>query len=319
LEIHKQTVKHPPPTPFNIGDLQREAYRVFGFSPSQTLTMAERLYLDALISYPRTSSQKLPASIDYRKILAGLSQIQSYTEYAQELLSGRLIPHEGDKEDPAHPAIYPTGEAPKRALEAREAKLYDLIVKRFFAVFGDPALRERVSAIIAVGRHRFKLSGRRTIQEGWLRYYRDYSAAEDQPIPPLKEGDVLRVKRVEVSEKYEQPPPRYNQSSLLQKMEAEGIGTKTTRAEVISTLYERGYITGESIMTTDIGFSIVETMRRYSSLIISTEMTKGVERDLEAIERGDVEASEVVERTIEGLLGPLYSIRTVEVEIGREI
>ena len=318
-DVRRQTVKQLPPIPFNIGDLQREAYRVFGYSPSQTLAIAERLYLDALISYPRTSSQKLPPSIDYKKIMKGLGNIQEYSKYVKDLLSGRLVPREGDKEDPAHPAIYPTGEAPKRELETREARLYDLIVKRFFAVFGEDALRERISAVISVQGHSFKVSGRRTVEEGWLKYYRDYSAMEDQPIPPLKEGDVLYVRKVKVTEKYEQPPPRYNQSSLLQKMELEGIGTKTTRAEVISTLYDRGYIVGESIVATDVGFSVVEAMQRYSPAIISTEMTRSIEKDLEAIERGEIEVSKVIERAVEDLLWPLYNIKMVEVEIGKEV
>ncbi|MBI4258245.1 MAG: DNA topoisomerase I, partial [Thaumarchaeota archaeon] len=148
--VKTTVVKQPPPTPFNIGDLQHEAYRVFGFAPSQTLRIAEALYLEALISYPRTSSQKLPPSINYSKILHGVSRIDQYSGHALEIANGPLHPRQGGKDDPAHPAVYPTGELPKRTLEARESKLYDLIVRRFFAVFGEDALRERISAVIAV-------------------------------------------------------------------------------------------------------------------------------------------------------------------------
>ncbi|MFQ6011521.1 MAG: DNA topoisomerase, partial [Nitrososphaerales archaeon] len=139
-----------PPFPFNLGDLQREAHKVFGFSPSQTLAMAERLYLGALISYPRTSSQKLPASINCKKILQDLKRSPPYSGDVDSLLNGRIVPNQGPKTDPAHPSIYPTGELPKAQLESREGKLFDLIVRRFFAVFGDKAIRESIIAVITI-------------------------------------------------------------------------------------------------------------------------------------------------------------------------
>ena len=159
-ELKHQKVTLKAPTPFNLGDLQKEAYRVFKFSPSYTLTIAEKLYINALISYPRTSSQKLPTSINYKKIISGLSKIGSsgvgdgnesssnrvastYTNLTIILLSkDYLSPNEGSKTDPAHPAIYPTGEKPKGKLEGVELKLFDLIIRRFLATFGDPAISQ---------------------------------------------------------------------------------------------------------------------------------------------------------------------------------
>ena len=156
-EIKTQKIILKSPNPFNLGDPQKEAYRTFRFSPSYTLTIAEKLYLYALISYPRTSSQKLPASINYKKIISGISKINSpldirnnedggsnnkgpYDDLVMKLLSKEFLsPNEGSKFDPAHPAIYPTGEKPKCKLEVAEFKLFDLIIKRFFSTFGDPA------------------------------------------------------------------------------------------------------------------------------------------------------------------------------------
>lgn len=319
VELKKITFRQPPPNPFNIGDLQKEAYRVFGFSPSQTLSIAERLYLNALVSYPRTSSQKLPPSIDYHKIINGLRAIREYRQFSDEVLLGHLAPRQGPKEDPAHPAIYPTGESPRGQLNAREVKLFDLIVRRFFAAFSKEALRERLSVLIRVGKYDFKILGRRTLDEGWLRYYGTYSGIEDASLPPLDEGARVRVVTVNTVEKFEQHPPHYNQASLLEKMEDEGVGTKTTRAEIISTLYSRGYITGESIVATDIGFSVVEAMKLYSPSIISSQMTNDVERQLERIERGEITGEEVLEDTVSKLIESLSMIKNGEVQIGREI
>ncbi len=314
--IQKAVVRQPPPTPFNIGDLQREAYRVFGFSPSQTLGLAERLYLDALISYPRTSSQKIPPSIGYGKILNGLSRLGQYRGFASEILGRPLRPREGFKEDPAHPAIYPTGEVPRRPLDSRENRLYDLIVRRFFAVFGEDALKERVSVVISVSNHDFRLNGRRTLKEGWLRYYGIYAEAEDVLLPPLEEGEQVKVLSVEVSEKFDQPPSRFNQSNLLEKMEKEEIGTKATRADIISTLYSRGYVSGQSMSATDVGFAVVEVMRKCSPSIVSTDTTRTLEKELEGIEEGVTRASDVLERAVDEIYVSLQEIKRLEEAVG---
>ena len=108
-ELTRSVFKQPPPPPFNIGDLQKEAYRSFGYTPSRTLQIAERLYLDALISYPRTSSQKLPPSIRYREILSNLGKMSEYAVPVEELLKEELRPREGDRFDSGAPSHIPHG------------------------------------------------------------------------------------------------------------------------------------------------------------------------------------------------------------------
>ncbi|MCS4537619.1 MAG: DNA topoisomerase I [Thaumarchaeota archaeon] len=318
-EVKRSRFKESPPTPFNLGDLQREAYRCIGLTPSQTLALAERLYLDALISYPRTSSQKLPPSINYKKILQDLAEISAFRQHAMLTLAGKLVPHEGPKDDPAHPAIYPTGEHPKRQLEAKEFKLYALIVNRFLAVFAEAALRERISVIIDIAGYKFKLNGRTTISLGWLEFYSDYIMHEDRALPDFTEGERVKVLKVSMHDKLEQPPPRYNQSSLLAKMEEESIGTKATRSEIIRTLYDRGYITDSSIMATPIGFAVVETMQAYSSAILSVEMTREIEGSLENIEAGKIHGEQVIEKAIADLDESLSSMKSSEKEIGKRL
>ena len=115
--VELRTVYQKPPVPFDVGELQREAYTIFGYNPRRTLAIAQRLYLDALISYPRTGSQKLPSVIDYRKILTFLKTHRGYKQLASRLLQKKVLkPRQGPKDDPAHPAIYPTGKLPKKQL-----------------------------------------------------------------------------------------------------------------------------------------------------------------------------------------------------------
>jgi DNA topoisomerase I len=265
INIQKTSIK--PPIPFNLGDLQKEAYRVFRFTPSYTLLIAEKLYLAALISYPRTSSQKLPSSINYEKIIKSVSRlvnnnlhqnssydnktksILSYADISSKLLSEKVLkPNEGKETDPAHPAIYPTGQKPKQSLEDSEIKLLDLIIRRFLSSFGEQASSSQISVTITVkDKFTFKAEEKKIVFEGWIEYYRPYFDLSGfvnlDSLTFLKTNDILKNAKMDLVEKFTQPPPRYNQSTLLQKMEREKIGTKATRSEIISTLFKRNYIT----------------------------------------------------------------------------
>src|SRR5437016_7679077 len=311
-----------PPTPFNTGDLQREAYRVFGYSPTKTLQIAQRLYLDALISYPRTSSQKLPPSIGYAKIFEGLGRMEQYSRETAELRRGALRPKEGSKYDTAHPAVYPTGERPRRALSSWEARLLDLVIRRFMATFAPNAVRARASVIIRVGEYEFRANGTRTVKEGWLKYYGKYSEREEKPLPTLKKGYEVEVVSIESTEELTTRPPRYNQSSLLERMERENLGTKATRAEIISTLVSRGYVVvlGEQgLMATDLGFAVMETMKAFSPAVASTKLTREIEEKLGEIESGGGDARVLLRQTIRVLSDNLVSIASNEESIGLQM
>lgn len=312
-----------PPTPFNTGDLQREAYRLFRLSPGYTLTIAEKLYLRALISYPRTSSQKLPPSINYARILSGLARISLYSQPANMLLArSSLLPNEGPMSDPAHPGIYPTGIVPR--LTGLEFKIYDLIAKRFLATFGDPAVTERTDISINVNNYTFLAEGRSIVYDGWITFYRPYVNLEQSAIlPALREGDVLTNKEILMEEKFTQPPWRYSQGSLLAKMEEERIGTKATRADTIARLFNRSYITatkrGSKIEATDLGFAVVESMRTHAPAIVSTELTRSMEEQLEEVERGTKESADVIEYAVEGLIESLAAFQEKGPAIGKQI
>jgi DNA topoisomerase I len=308
--------------PFNTGDLQREAYRLFKLGPGYTLAIAEKLYLRALISYPRTSSQKLPPSIGYGKIISRLSRIGSYTQLTLMLLSkDRLVPNEGRMTDPAHPAIYPTGVAPRMKLSGVELKLYDLIVKRFLAAFGDPAVSQQINVTIDVNGYIFKAEGRTPTYEGWMVFYKPYVRFNQHKLPELHKGDSLKNLNVEMEEKFTQPPYRFNQASLLTKMEQEKIGTKATRADIISTLFKRDYVAAckGGLEVTDLGFAVIDSMREFMPGIISTDLTRGMEEQLENMEQGSAESVSVIEQAVDRLIESLASFMEKETDIGAQI
>jgi DNA topoisomerase-1 len=321
-QIQDRKVVLRPPTPFNIGDLQREAYRVLKLSPGYTLAIAEKLYLQALISYPRTSSQKLPRSIGYAKIISGLSRIGSYAGLTSMLMSrANLSPNEGRMSDPAHPAIYPTGVAPRRKLDGLEYKLYDLIVKRFLATFGDSAVTRRTDVSIDIAGYKFVAEGAEVSYDGWMALYRPYVNLERHVLPKMEAGDRLDNKRVDMHQKFTQPPRRYNQASLLARMEQEKIGTKATRADIIATLFKRNYVASsrEGLGVTDLGLAVVESMKEHVPSIISTELTREIEDQLERIELGKGDSAAAIEPAVDRLVDSLWSFVEKETEIGSKI
>ncbi|OGD54117.1 DNA topoisomerase I [Candidatus Bathyarchaeota archaeon RBG_13_60_20] len=316
--VHEETDRRPPPPPFNLGDLQREAYRVHKLSPSATLATAEKLYLGAYISYPRTSSQRLPSSIDIKDILGKLSRSPTYAAYAEKLLSRKTPrPRQGKKDDPAHPAIHPTGASPRR-LGDPESKVYDLAVRRFMACLAGPLVTERARADVDVNGHLFFLRGSLIRERGWLEYY-PYVKEGERRFPKLAVGSSVPVTKLSTGRAYTKPPQRLNASSLLGLMESVDIGTKATRTEIIDTLSKRGYTEGQSIRITDLGYGVVETLERHCPDILSVGLTRGLESDLEAIQTGGVEVERVLEKAQE-TLGPILArFRENEDRIGEEI
>ncbi len=316
VKIEEKSFSQFPPPPFDLGTLQSEAYRVFGYNPKQTTDIAERLYLNALISYPRTSSQKLPSTINYKSILAGLGREPVYRPLTSELLGySRLKPLEGKKEDPAHPSIYPTGNLPECSLQASEQKLWDLIVKRFMSVFGQPAVKQSVKATTDVNGHRFYLFGRKILKEGWMRFDKPYVHSDEVTLPDLKEGQEARL-RVVCDDKFTKPPARYNPSSLLKKMEHEGIGTKATRADIIQTLYNRKYVAGESMQVTELGHDVTEILQTHAPSIVSVKLTRELEEKMQRIQNNEEKRENVLTEAIDHLKPVLEELKAREETIG---
>jgi len=261
------------PTPFDLTTLQIEAYKICGSTPSQTLKTAQSLYLAGLISYPRTSSQEYDVSIGYDKILKRLKKYTTAVKYATN-----KNPTMGKKKDPAHPAIYPTGENKK--VPERDKKIYDLIVKRFISCFADSAFLERKRIGVKVNGLNFNANGTQIKEKGWMNVY-PHSTKEGK-LPVINGAvDVLEIR---TEEKETTPPRRYSAASLVKELENRGLGTKATRANIVETLYSRGYAREKSIEVTELGMRMVETLEKYAPVILDEGMTKDMTVKLEEME-----------------------------------
>jgi len=276
-EVIAETIKKqeslPPPFPFNLTTLQMEAYKFYGITPSKTLQIAQSLYLAGLISYPRTSSQKLPEAIGYNEIIKKLAK-----EFKAEKLITRKTPIEGPKTDSAHPSIFPTGN--KQILSGEEDKIYKLIVRRFLSLFCDDALVDNKTVKATLNDLVFSKRGQSISKKAWLEIYP--SKLKEEEIPDMEGKANIIDSRTE--QKETQPPRRYSPASIISELEKRNLGTKATRSSIVETLYDRGYVEGQSIQATPLGISLINTLDKYSPIIIDEKLTEKFEEDMEKIQ-----------------------------------
>ena len=316
--INSTQFNQAPPTPFDLTTMQIEAYRCLRIQPKVTLEIAQELYIAGVISYPRTSSQKLPKELGHKTLLAKLQNNPRYKELSAKLLAKKeLRPNEGKKTDPAHPAIFPTGEIIE--LTDQQQKLYDLIVKRFLATFADPATRETVTVTLDAAGEDFISKGTRTLEKGWHVYYAPYVKFEEVELPSVKEKEEVNVSNLFMHDKETQPPKRYTPASIIKELERLNLGTKATRATIVETLFDRGYVVGPPLQATKLGLNIVEVLQAHSPQILDQELTRQFEEEMEQIEEGKKSNDQVLNHAKQILTILLNKFKKEEVEIGKEL
>ena len=317
--VERKQFNQMPPFPFDLTSLQMEAYRCFNISPKETLDIAQELYTSGFISYPRTSSQQLPESIEYEKILGDLSKQKQYSDLAKKLLNkSKLIPNNGKKTDPAHPAIFPTGIAPQ-GLSERDHKIYDLIAKRFISTFAENAVRETITVYINCNDEIFIAKGTRTIEKGWHTFYTPYVQLEEIELPNTKQNDRIKVKSIELISKETQAPKRYTPASIIKELEKRNLGTKATRSDIIDTLFKRGYINGKAIEATGLGISTIETLEKYCPKIIDEELTRHFEIEIENIREMKQKKEKILEDAKDAITKIIVDFKKHQKEIGDDL
>jgi len=318
-KISRRTVTQQPHPPFSLSSLQSEAYRHLGYKPSRTLALAQSLYLNSAISYPRTSSEQLPDTLDFKAILTGLSSMKNYTTMAKTVLKGPLKPIQGKKTDPAHPAIHPTGEKPAKRLTPSEKKLYDLIVRRFFSVFGEPLIKDHLRADIVCENHKLYTRGLQIQKLGWAEFYGPFFKTKEKALPDINEGDSVHLTSVDAEEKHTLPPARFNPASLLKLLERENLGTKSTRSRIVDSVRSRGYTIGNKFELSTLGYALYETLDHYMSVMLSSEMTRQLEKEMEDIQQRKTDRDTVLTKIKTSLLKILEDFKEKEDRIGEDL
>ncbi len=296
--------KDSPPPPFNTTALM-SASSGAGITPARAMRAAESLYLDGLVSYPRTDNTVYPPSLDLRGSLEALAGWQPVAATAARLArQDRYTPSRGKKRTTDHPPIYPVG-VPAKELSGDQAKVYDLVVRRFLATLLPAAVIEGQRVDFRVGVEPFLARGSRVAEPGYLEVYEKFAAKRERPLPKLAVGDTLAVRDLHSESKETQPPGRYGQGKLIEKMEDLGLGTKATRADIIQHLYDRNYVRDNPVEPTELGMALIAAfdaaMEKAPVDISSTEMTAEIERQMDRISEGELSRSEVVAESQEML------------------
>jgi len=312
-DVQTQHFRQKPPPPFDLTTLQTESYRCFSINPKRALSIAQDLYTAGYISYPRTSSQQLPASIGYAGIKKKLAK--KYPELVK--LTGD-VPNNGAKTDPAHPAIYPTGSIP-RSINEQAAKVYDLIVKRFLATFGEPAVRETVKARLNANSEIFVVKGTHTTKAGWHVLYHPYVKQEEIELPPLKQKEVVAVEKFARHDLETAPQKRYTQASIIKELEKRGLGTKATRADIIATLLDRHYIKGQKLEPTELGMKVCQILEKYCEKILDEQLTKHFEDEMEKVREQSKKEDEVLSEARAVVTDILTDFKKKEKDIGEAL
>ena len=299
------------PLLFDLTSLQREANGRFGFSARGTLALAQALYeRHKVLTYPRTDARALPE--DYlgtvKKAMDMLAGDREYAPFAKAVLkNGWVKPNRrifDNSKISDHFAIIPTLQAPKNLNEA-ERKLYDLVVRRFLAVFHPSAEFLQTTRITSVGEHRFKTEGKVLLSPGWLAVYGRATEGENENLPPVGAAEKVRTLEVAGTALQTKPPARYSEATLLsamegagklveddelrEAMEAKGLGTPATRAAIIEGLIREEYVhrSGRELVPTPKAFSLMFALHMLGIVeLASPELTGEWEHKLRLIEQG---------------------------------
>jgi DNA topoisomerase-1 len=280
-----------PPSPFNTTEFLAAA-SALGISASRAMDTAERLYTAGWISYPRTDNTVYPNGLDLRLAVSAFRD-GHFGRHARELLQKeRLVATKGKKQTTDHPPIYPTSHATQGDLEPLSWKIYELIVRRFFATLSDPARWCTKRVVLDSNGETFKATGLTLLHKGWRHHY-PYAQTSERFLPDLQEGEVLSIANKSVVEKETQPPQRWGQGQLIKKMEELGLGTKSTRHEIIKKLAQRGYVDVSPLRPTGIACRVTESLERYAPAITKPEMTRLLEEEMEKIKHGELSTESV--------------------------
>lgn len=308
-----------PPSPFNTTSFLSAASSAFKMSSAKAMDIAESLYSRGYISYPRVDNTVYPDSLDLRGVCEAISKASVVGELADELLEKpKFSPTRGKKFSTDHPPIYPTGSADKGELTSSEWKIYELVVRRFFATLAGPAKVLSTTVDFESGGEPLRAKGQVVVEEGYLHYY-PYTRRKDEELPSCEKGMTVAVVDKKMEAKQTQPPPRYSEGKLIEKMEELGLGTKATRHAIIQNLRERGYILSDPVKPTSMGGAVADALTKNATLVATPDMTAQLERDMDDVVKGKVSLEGVVGESKEVLAEILDQLSARREQIGEEI
>ncbi|MGH1601772.1 type I DNA topoisomerase [Helicobacter pylori] len=301
--IVKKSKKSPTPPPFMTSTLQQSASSLLGFSPTKTMSIAQKLYegvatpqgVMGVITYMRTDS------LNIAKEALEEARNKILKDYGKDYLppKAKVYSSKNKNAQEAHEAIRPTSiilepDALKDYLKPEELKLYALIYKRFLASQMQDALFESQSVVVACEKGEFKASGRKLLFDGYYKILGNDD--KDKLLPNLKENDPIKLEKLESNAHVTEPPARYSEASLIKVLESLGIGRPSTYAPTISLLQNRDYIKVEKkqISALESAFKVIEILEKHFEEIVDSKFSASLEEELDNIAQNKADYQQVL-------------------------
>ncbi len=301
--IIKKSKKSPTPPPFMTSTLQQSASSLLGFSPTKTMSIAQKLYegvttpqgVMGVITYMRTDS------LNIAKEALEEARNKILKDYGKDYLppKAKVYSSKNKNAQEAHEAIRPTSivlepNALKDYLKPEELKLYTLIYKRFLASQMQDALFESQSVVVACEKGEFKASGRKLLFDGYYKILGNDD--KDKLLPNLKENDPIKLEKLESNAHVTEPPARYSEASLIKVLESLGIGRPSTYAPTISLLQNRDYIKVEKKQISALGsaFKVIEILEKHFEEIVDSKFSASLEEELDNIAQNKADYQQVL-------------------------
>ncbi|GHS28779.1 DNA topoisomerase 1 [Helicobacter pylori] len=301
--IIKKSKKSPTPPPFMTSTLQQSASSLLGFSPTKTMSIAQKLYegvttpqgVMGVITYMRTDS------LNIAKEALEEARNKILKDYGKDYLppKAKVYSSKNKNAQEAHEAIRPTSiilepNALKDYLKPEELKLYTLIYKRFLASQMQDALFESQSVVVACEKGEFKASGRKLLFDGYYKILGNDD--KDKLLPNLKENDPIKLEKLESNAHVTEPPARYSEASLIKVLESLGIGRPSTYAPTISLLQHRDYIKVEKkqISALESAFKVIEILEKHFEEIVDSKFSASLEEELDNIAQNKADYQQVL-------------------------
>jgi DNA topoisomerase I len=305
------------PSPFDTTTYIVAAARL-GFSAANAMRIAEDLYMNGFISYPRTDNTVYPPSLDLDGILKTLRNSPFKKDVDWVLANRRAVPTRGKKSSTDHPPIHPTGGATKEQLGDDAFQIYELVLRRFLATLAPDAQWKTLKILFHAGNQEYTTTGGQLLEPGWHQVY-PFSEAKEVILPAFEQGEKLPIKKLTLDEKETQPPSRYTQSKLIQRMEELGLGTKSTRHEVIAKLVSRKYVEGNPLRPTLVGRVVTESLETHADTITKPDMTQTIEAHMQQIKESKRTREDVIKESREMLHHAFDQLEANEEVIGDDI
>ncbi|WP_459085370.1 type I DNA topoisomerase [Helicobacter pylori] len=301
--IIKKSKKSPTPPPFMTSTLQQSASSLLGFSPTKTMSIAQKLYegvttpqgVMGVITYMRTDS------LNIAKEALEEARNKILKDYGKDYLppKAKVYSSKNKNAQEAHEAIRPTSiilepNALKDYLKPEELKLYTLIYKRFLASQMQDALFENQSVVVACEKGEFKANGRKLLFDGYYKILGNDD--KDKLLPNLKESDPIKLEKLESNAHVTEPPARYSEASLIKVLESLGIGRPSTYAPTISLLQHRDYIKVEKkqISALESAFKVMEILEKHFEEIVDSKFSASLEEELDNIAQNKADYQQVL-------------------------